>query len=254
MRGRAAWVVLGLLVLAGGLWWVRTGHGPGGNNNPSSASDVSARPQTASAAHPGTIATTVSNTANVLVPGQELKYRLSNTAKRDGDLLRNDRAILLANAVIDTTRSLDGLKIPDNLRAPPDNGSWIVQASGPMDASFRALLTGAGAQVISYIPNNAELVLASTAVVQQLRASPLVASVLPYEPYYKLTDPALLKVAVTGADLPPDVGLRLGVFPGMQNPTITMLTNMGAEVVGSAPSPFGVTLDVHPANGTFIDV
>ena len=255
MRGRAAWVVLGLLVLAGGLWWVRTGHGPGGNNTPSSASGASARSQSASAAaHPGTIATTATNPANVLVPGQELKYRLSNTTKRDGDLLRNDRAILLANAVIDTTAPLDGLKIPDNLRAPPDNGSWIVQASGPMDASFRALLTGAGAQVISYIPNNAELVLASAAVAQQLRASPLVASVLPYEPYYKLTDPALLKVAVTGADLPPDVGLRLGVFAGAEVPTLTALTNMGAEVVGSAPSPFGVTLDVHPANGTFIDV
>ena len=251
MRGRAAWVVLGLLLAAGGLWWMRGGHGPG-RNNPS----PSAHAQAASSAapHPGTIATTATNSANVLTPGQELKYRLSNTTKRDSDLLRNDRAILLANAVIDTTRSLDGLKIPDNLRAPADNGNWIVQANGPLNASFAALLSGAGAQVISFIPNNAELVLAPAKVAQQLAASPLVASVLPYEPYYKLTDPALLKVAVTGADLPPDVALRLGVFAGAQDATLAALKKLGADVVGSEPSPFGTTYDVHPANGTFINV
>src|SRR5580693_5501977 len=124
MRGRAAWVVLGLLLAAGGLWWLRGGHGPGRDHSLSSSSapGTSARSQTASASantgHPGTIATSATNSANILAPGQELHYRLSNTTKRDGDLLRNDRAILLANAVIDTTRSLDGLKIPDNLKAP----------------------------------------------------------------------------------------------------------------------------------------
>jgi subtilisin-like proprotein convertase family protein len=251
MRGRIAWVVLGLLVLAGGLWYLRGGHGPARNNNTPSPAPAQA---VAAAGHPGTIATTVSNTANVLTPGQELKYRLSNTTKRANDLLRNDRAILLANAVIDTTRPLDALNIPDKLRAPADNGSWIVQANGPLSAPFRSLLAGAGAQVISYIPNNAELVLAPASVAQSLAASTLVASVVPYEPYYKLTDPALLKLAVTGADLPPDVGLRLGVFTGAQGPTMTALAGLGAEVVGSEPSPFGVTLDVHPANGTFLDV
>jgi subtilisin-like proprotein convertase family protein len=256
MRGRTAWVVLGLLVLAGGLWCLRVGRGPARNHDtPSSATGASAHAQAAAfTGHPGTIATTVSNSANVLTPGQELKYRLSNTTRRADDLLRNDRAILLANAVIDTTRPLDALNIPDNLRAPADNGSWIVQANGPLSAPFRALLAGAGAQVISYIPNNAELVLAPANVAQQLAASPLVASVVPYEPYYKLTDPALLKVAVTGADLPPDVGLRLGVFTGAQAATLAALKNLGADVVRSEPSPFGVTLDVHPANGTFIDV
>ncbi len=260
MRGRSVWLVLALLCLAGGLWLLRSGHAPVGPAAPgpqaSSATGTSAKARApAVPGHPGTIAATPSSSANTVTPGQHLTYHLSNTTKTGQELLRNDRAILLANADIDTTLPLGGLKIPDDLKAPADTQNWIVQANGPLNAQFRALLASAGAQVVSYIPNNAELVVAPASVAQGLAASPLVAAVLPYEPYYKLTDPALLKLAVTGEDLPADVGLRLGVFPNAQEPTLMALTNLGAEVVSSEPSPFGgTTVSVHLAPRTFINV
>jgi subtilisin-like proprotein convertase family protein len=262
MRGKTVLVVAGLLCVAAGLWWLRTGHRPAGPAASSAVSTVSApalspREKAALAApHQGTIATTAANTAKTLpVPGAEVQYRLSNTTRPERELLRDDHALLLANALIDTTQPLDGLNVPNKLRAPADNQNWIVQANGPLNDSFRALLSGAGAQVVSYIPNNAELVVASAQVAQQLKTSPLVAAVLPYEPYYKLTDPALLQTAVTGADLPADVGLRLSVFAGAEDTTRKALDNLGADVVSSEPGAFGTTtLVVHPAYGTFLDV
>src|ERR1017187_7573819 len=53
-------------------------------------------------------------------------YRLSNTTQTAGDLLRSDHAILLANALIDSSRPLN-FSIPDSLRAKGDGGSYIVQ-------------------------------------------------------------------------------------------------------------------------------
>src|SRR6266581_924670 len=83
-----------------------------------------------------------------------LAYRLKNTSKSAGQLLRDDRAILLENALSDTRRPLD-FSIPEHLRAAGDPGSYIVQARGAVDDKFRAALSAAGAKIISYIPNNA---------------------------------------------------------------------------------------------------
>src|SRR5208337_1280374 len=85
------------------------------------------------------------------------RFRLANTAKTIGELTRDPHAILLANALIDTEAKLD-LAIPKNLQATGDPGAYIVQAHGPIDNAFRAMLAGAGAQIVSYIPNNAYLV------------------------------------------------------------------------------------------------
>ena len=101
------------------------------------------------------------------------------------ELLRNDKAILLENALLDTTQP-NTLAIPAHLRAQGDPGSYIVQARDPLDAAFRALLKDAGATIVSYVPNNAYLVRASAAVAQELAAQPQTGSVQPYEPYYKL--------------------------------------------------------------------
>ena len=60
-----------------------------------------------------------------------------------------------------------------------------MQARGRIDDAFRAALKDAGAEIISYIPNNAYLVRASSGVAQNLGAGPA-QSVLPFEPYYKL--------------------------------------------------------------------
>ena len=91
-----------------------------------------------------------------------LKYRLSNTTKTVNELARSDKAILLQNALIDTSHPWN-FPIPDSLRAKGDPGTYIVQARGPIDDAFRAALKAAGADIVSYIPNNAYLVRASAA-------------------------------------------------------------------------------------------
>src|SRR5206468_789273 len=103
---------------------------------------------------------------------------LTNSPKSLGQLLRNDRAILLENALLDTSLPL-ALDIPDHLRAQDDPGSYIVQARAPVDEAFRKLLKDAGAAIVSYIPNNAFLVRASAAVAQELAGLPQVQTVLP---------------------------------------------------------------------------
>jgi hypothetical protein len=169
-------------------------------------------------------------------------------------LLRKEHALLLENALIDTDVPTS-LAIPAALRAPAneDQGTYLVQARGAMDGRFRALLQNAGAVTVSYIPNNAELVRISASSASQLAANPLVQSVLPYEPYYKL-DTTLLKLAVEGTDLPPTIGLNLTVFGDARADTLAALKQLGAEVASEEATPFGPLLRVHPAPGTFLPV
>jgi len=116
------------------------------------------------------------------------------TGKAQG-VLQQDGAITVRqeNALMDTARPVK-LGIPNDLRSSGDPGAWIVQARGPIDNAFRATLKAAGAQVVSYIPNNAYLVRATTPAAQQLSDDPRTQIVLPYEPYYKLS-PLLLDAA-----------------------------------------------------------
>ena len=158
--------------------------------------------------------------------------------------MRNPRAILLENALLDTARPAD-LPIPASLRAQGDPGAWVVQARGPLDDAFRALLKQAGASIVSYIPNNAYLVRASQAVARQLEAAPATQAVLAYEPYYKLK-PWLLKAALEQAPLPANSTLRLLLFSDARNQTLDQLGQLGMEVLGEEPSPFGPLIEARP--------
>ena len=158
--------------------------------------------------------------------------------------MRNPRAILLENALLDTAQPVD-LPIPASLRAQGDPGAWVVQAKGPLNDAFRALLKRAGASIVSYIPNNACLVRASQAVAQQLEAAPATAAVLAYEPYYKLK-PWLLKVALEQAPLPANSTLRLLLFADARNQTLDQLGQLGMQVLGEQPSPFGPLIEARP--------
>ena len=180
-----------------------------------------------------------------------LAYRLSNTDKSLNQLARDDKAIILANALIDTEKPLSDLKIPAHLRAPKNNGTYLVQSRGPADANFRALLADAGATIISYIPNNAFLVRVSEEGAQKL--SNETQSVLPYEPYYKL-DQTLLKFAVDEKELPGNIPLNVVVFPDARQTTLDALRQLGADVVGEDRSPFGPVLTVHPAKDTLVQI
>jgi hypothetical protein len=164
----------------------------------------------------------------------KLAFRLSNTTNSLNQLMAARHAILLANAFIDTEARLD-LKIPSHLRSAGDPGAYIVQARGAVDAGFRAALAAAGAQIVSYIPNNAYLVRLTAGQTGALAGNPLVQAVLPYEPYYKISSSvptgakrstasvspsanspssrkSLLALAVAQSPLPPGTALNLGLF------------------------------------------
>ena len=168
MRARPlVWLTLGVICLVGILAYLRLAPRP------------VAKPQSAASSTPSgsrlhrepttNSYTIAESTAPAFLTGQTepkpkrdpLAHRLSNTPKTAGQLLRDDNAVLLENALIDTSRPL-GFSIPEHLRAPAKPGSYIVQAKGAVNNSFRSALAAAGATVVSYIPNNAFLVRASS--------------------------------------------------------------------------------------------
>jgi len=185
--------------------------------------------------------------------GSRFPYRLSNSKKTIGELTRDDKAILLENALVDTTGAKD-LGIPSHLKSDGDPGSYIVQSKGPLDDNFRAMLAQAGATIVSYIPNNAYLVRATTDVASDLGAAAQVQAVLPYEPYYKLKS-SLLKLAIQQQALPSDGNiLNLLLFPDGQDGTLDDLDALGVEVLAKERSPFGTQLKVRAPQVGWIDV
>lgn len=139
MRGRVVWVMLGLLCLGAGWWLRRGGREAVRGTEPSPAASAALFP-----AKPVTIRAGAVSSADTLTNEDHIQYRLANTSESERGLLRNDRALLLANALIDTTRPMDDLHIPDQLKAPADNGSWLVQARGPVDGRFPGFAGGSG--------------------------------------------------------------------------------------------------------------
>ncbi len=172
-------------------------------------------------------------------------HRLANTTRSVGELMREDRAILLENALIDTRQPLNFV-IPEHLRATDDPGSYVVQARGPVDETFRATLRAAGAAIVSYIPNHAYLVRVTAAGADTLRANPQTAAVLAYEPYYKLRG-ALLQMAVEQSELPANSVLDVLVFADARTATLSSFAQQGVEVLAEERSPFGPVFTVRPA-------
>jgi len=170
-------------------------------------------------------------------------YRLANTQAGIGQLMRNDRAILLRNALIDTGIGTE-LPIPAHLRIEGDAGAYIVQARGAINDAFRQNLRKAGAVPVSYIPNNAFLVQANAAAAKQLAAAGDVQAVLPYEPYYKL-DQELLKLAVEQQPLPDDAVLNLVLFPDKRDEALPVLEKIGAKILREERTPFGPSVLVQ---------
>src|SRR2546426_3153292 len=119
----------------------------------------------------GNLNTSSANPATNSDRAGRFAYRLSNTTKPLAQLIRSDHAILLQNALIDTEQPIE-LSIPEHLRAQGDPGSYIVQSRAPLDDAFRSSLKAAGAEIVSYIPNNAYLVRASAATAARLKADP----------------------------------------------------------------------------------
>jgi subtilisin-like proprotein convertase family protein len=173
----------------------------------------------------------------------DARFRISNSSKSLEEWVRDEGAILLRNALIDTSAGIP--QIPRNLQNQGESYSYIVQAKSAPDARFRAELAAANASIVSYVPNNAYLVEATPEAVKQLRVSTTVRSVLPYEPYYKLSQ-RLLELAVTESDLPGGAILRVTLFPGQKENGIQALQQLGIAMVGEESSPFGPQILVEP--------
>ena len=251
------WFLTGLLLLLGAALLLREGErrrvreqAAAGTNAAAPATGLWERftrlPAVLTGRRPAAAPAPVASTAHVkaLSDDPRLPFRVRNTAMPDAELFRSETAVLLRNALVETREPVR-LNIPPHLRAQADPGSWLVQARGSIDGKFREVLRGAGAEVVSYVPNNTYLVRASAAVAQQLRVAPRVHSVLPFEPFYKL-DMQLLPLAVRQEAMPAGRWLNLVVFPGAQERARADLAALGAEVKAEQPFPFGHVVTIAP--------
>ena len=233
-----------LALVAVWLLWPR-GEKPAASQNPSAApAPVAATPSAAPATSAPDTTVAEDNGHPSEAVTNRLAFRLSNTEKSIGELTRDEHAVLLENAFIDTKSALK-LKIPEHLQAGEEPGAFIVQARGTVDASLRAAIGGAGGQVISYIPNNALLVQVSSAGAAVLRDNARVQAVLPYEPYYKISS-TLLGRAVADRPLAMGTFLTLGLYDRSAEATLEQLQKLGAKVVSQERSPFGQMVRVLP--------
>jgi subtilisin family serine protease/subtilisin-like proprotein convertase family protein len=173
------------------------------------------------------------------------RYQVRNTSRPVEELVRDPKAVLLENAMIDTALPVN-LAIPPHLQAAGDPGSYIVQGREPFEPrEFRARLAEAGATIVSYIPNNAYLVRASATVAGQLSADSLTASVLAYEPYYKIKG-GLLQAAVDQQPLPEGSALNVLLFADASESAIASLQALGGQILGRDQSPFGPVVKLRP--------
>lgn len=238
-----------LLLAVTWLFWPRGGNAPSPVKAPAVPAAVvaSALPVAGTNAAPDSNPDVITRSA---ASTNREAFRLSNTARTIGQLTEAPHAILLENALVDTDAKVS-LNIPKHLKASAEPGAYIVQARGPVTAAFRAVLDGAGAQIVSYIPNNAYLVQLSGAGAGLLSANPQVQAVLPYEPYFKVQS-SLLGRAVEQKPLVPGTILTLGLFSSGAESTVKQIQKLGGSVVGTEVSPFGPVVRVLPLSADWL--
>ncbi len=235
------WFVISLLLFGAGAWmWhyaEKVSHERSASGGPKAVSALKAP---------------LINAGNAKAGARAKSYRLSNTRQTLAQLLHNDHAIILRNALIDTSRPLR-LNIPAQLRTSGAAGSYIVQFDRPLNQEFYDSVKKDGGVYVSYIPNNAALVKADARQAEQLEADPVFQAVIAFEPYYKL-DGALLPGAVeeqndgtgtqTGTRGRSPLPLSVTTFPGQRDAALQALNDLGAKLVGEDQGPFGPTLVV----------
>src|SRR5437762_11006888 len=152
------WFLLSLMFFVAAGWFWRLGNERAARNpSPSTNAPVKVSPTNTLAALLSLQPAPASKTAAhppVALAQKTFPYRLSNTVKPLKVLMRDDHAILLRNALIDTAEPA-ALKIPEPLRSKGEPGGYIVQPARGLDDPFRERLRAAGATIISYVPNNA---------------------------------------------------------------------------------------------------
>ena len=165
-------------------------------------------------------------------------HRIRNTAVRLNELARLDHAILLNNALIDTS-SRRPLDIPEHLQAPARTRSYLVQTDTTFDKVVPpALLEQLEATKVSYIPNNTWLVRMDPDVVASLENTQGVRAVVPYAPYFKISE-SLIPLAKEQEALKTGTLLSLTVFPDESDAALQVLEDLQIPVVNKSTSPFG---------------
>ena len=269
MRARPfIWILLCLLCLAGAWFFWRQPVNT--RTKPSALQKVAAPPVTgtSSASTAPKILTALSTNSATSAKTKPFAFRLSNTTRSLDQLMGDHHAILLENALIDSSQPLN-LSIPKNLQSQGDPGAYIVQARGQIDNAFRAMLARSGAEIVSYIPNNAYLVRTPAGVANGLTGNPLTQAVIPYEPYYKISSsmpvtvgermlssaptktnrpagPSLLDLALSQKPLPAGTYLTLGLFKDSAAATAAQIEKLGGRIVARDSSPFGPVVRVQP--------
>ena len=245
MRSRRFMLFLLCLLCGTGAWLLWHGRG-GSPSRPHEAVAPAGQPYRAmpTVANRGVINTNVLQISMADWNTNKFAGRLSNTTKTIGQLVGDSHAILLENALIDTAEPFNFV-FPKNLQPQGDPGAYIVQARGPVDNAFRAMLAQAGATMVAYIPNDAYLVRASAGVAGALGADPQTQAVVPYEPYYKV-ESSLLPQAVNQMQLPDGAALNLALFANDAKATISQIENLGGQLIGQDQSPFGPIVRVIP--------
>src|SRR4030095_5354037 len=193
-------------------------------------------------------AATVAGTTNAPRINDLTRHRIANTARPLADLQRSDSALLLRNALIDST-SGQPLPIPGHLKGGEDSGSYVVQSRGTITDEFRRQLAQMGATIISYVPNNAYLVRLAPGALAGLKALPQVQAAVPWEPYFKLS-PNLLALAVEQKALLPGTHLNVVLFADQYDVTMRALKVLDADITQETRTPFGPMLVVRPAVNT----
>lgn len=178
-----------------------------------------------------------------LPPEPRFPYRLRNTLRPLEELARLDTAILLNNALIDT-ESQTPLKVPEHLRASAETESYLLQSAGQFDQVFdRETLSQLGVEKVAYIPHNTWIVRMKPGMAERLRRFTGTQSVLPFDPYFKLSHP-LLEWAAQRGGIPGVLTLRLTLFQGAEEAVFTALKTMGMEYISEGRSPFGRTVAI----------
>lgn len=105
--------------------------------------------------------------------------------------------------------------------------------------------------IVSYVPNNALLVRASSDIADRLAVAPDTAAMLPLEPYFKLT-PRLLDHALRGEPLPEGQQLMLTIPEASRE--LPELTAMGIREVARQRGPFGTLVLVEAPADSLVAV
>lgn len=197
---------------------------------------------------PAPVIARTTTTPSAVPSSTAFPYRLSNTSLSVRELIGRDSALLLNNAFLDTTAGIR-LDIPTPLRASSPSGSYIVQARGPVDGRFHALLQQAGAAEVAYVPNNAFLVRGPDDAILALRSDPTVQAILPYEPYFKIETGLLAGILNPAARPDGDIQLRVVFFADAAGQGAQALSQAGFRFIDEERTPFGPMAVVEgPAN------